>query len=63
MCRFVVTFVSGYILEKAMTSPFSNLIIKDSGSNVGYKFFMIWKTIALSLYISPKVKCTDEGCW
>ena len=60
-CRFLVAVVSGYILEKAMTPPFSKLIIKDSGSNVGHKFFMIWKKNALSLYISLEVKWTQEG--
>ena len=58
----MVAVVSGYILEKAMTPPFSKLIIKDSGSTVGHKFFMIWKKkIALSLYISLEVKWTEEG--
>ena len=37
----MVAVVSGYILEKAMTPPFSKLIIKDSGPTVGHKFFMI----------------------
>ena len=37
----MLTVVSGYILEKAITSPFSKLIITDSGSNVGHKYFMI----------------------
>ena len=50
----MVIVVSGCILEKAMILPFSKLIIKDSGSNVRHKFFMILKKSALSLFTFPQ---------
>lgn len=58
----MVIFVFRYILEKAMILPFSKLIIKESGSNVGSKFFICFKKSAETLQLSLEVKQTEEGC-
>lgn len=41
MCRFMVIVTLRHVFEKAMIPPFSKLIIKDSGFNIGHKLFTI----------------------
>lgn len=64
MCRFIVICVFEYLLEKAMTLPFSKSATVDSDSKVRCKFAMRLKKKKKLLWVSSRFfgSKIDEGC-